>query len=117
PYNVLFAGSLVSNTGYPYFSAFNVTRGLVPTLTRASQLIPLSARGDERLPAVTQLDLRVSRAFNLPQGRKIVPQVDFFNVTNANTTTSLTNTVGSTYLNTTGFIPPRIIRIGVSANF
>ncbi|HWW83616.1 MAG TPA: TonB-dependent receptor, partial [Vicinamibacterales bacterium] len=117
PGNVLFAGSLISNTGYPYYSAFSVTRALVPTLTRSSQYIPLTARGDERLPAVTQLDLRVSRAFNLGQGRKIVPQVDFFNVTNANTVQTLGNAIGGSYLSTTGFIPPRIIRVGISANF
>ena len=32
-------------------------------LTRASQTVPLSQRGDERYPNVTAIDLRVSRKF------------------------------------------------------
>src|SRR5205823_10145128 len=55
------AGSLVSNGGYPYISTYSVTRAAAAaagvSLTRASQTIYLSSRGDERLPAVTLVDL------------------------------------------------------------
>ena len=56
----------------------------------------LSDRGDERLPPVRLLDLRVSRAFNFAGNRRIVPQFDLFNVTNSYTPTSVNGAVGST---------------------
>jgi hypothetical protein len=78
----------------------------------------LSARGDERLAAVTQIDLRVSRAFRFAGNRRIVPQVDLFNVGNSYTPTSVNGAAGSAAWRTaTGFISPRIARIGFSINF
>lgn len=117
PYNISLAGSLISNSGFPYFSQFNVTRMLVPNLTRSTQLVALSDRGDERLPTLTSVDLRVSRAFGFVGGRKITPQVDFFNLGNVGTSLGVNNVVGGTYLATNQILAPRIIRVGVSMNF
>ena len=58
------------------------------TLTRASQTVPLSQRGDERLPNVTLVDLRISRPFKFGS-RSITPQLDIFNITNAATVVAL----------------------------
>ena len=113
-------GSLVSNTGYPYVSTFSVSQPLLPTLTRPSQTVFLSARGDERLPSVTLIDIGFSRAFALGPGRKIVPRVDLYNLGNASTVVGLNPAVptsGSTYLAPTQIVAPRIARIGFSVNF
>ena len=120
PYEVTLAGSVISNTGYPYVSTFSVSRALAATagvsLTRASQTVFLSNRGDERFPNVTSVDIRLSRAFRFGQ-RRIVPQVDFFNIGNASPIVALTSSVGNTYLAPVEILAPRIIRVGFSIDF
>jgi carboxypeptidase family protein/TonB-dependent receptor-like protein len=127
PWDLQVAGSLVSNSGYPYVSTYTVTRAAFGTLctancggglVRSSQVVILADRGDERLPATTLADLRVSRSFRLGTGRRIVPRLDFFNITNRYTPQSLTTTAQSaTYLVPTSIVPPRIIRIGLDLDF
>jgi len=120
PYDIQFAGSLVSNTGYPYTSSYSVTRALAAaggvTLTRASQTVMLSDRGDERLPSVTLIDLRISRSFKFGT-RRIEPTFDIFNLGNASTVTTLTSGVGATYLVPTSIVSPRIMKVGFAINF
>jgi hypothetical protein len=120
PYDVTLAGSLVSNGGYPYVSSYNVTRAIALAhgvrLTPTSVSVDLSERGEERLPTVTMADIRLSRAFRFGN-RQIVPQLDIFNITNADTAVSLNNTLGSAYLDTREILSPRIIRVGFSLNF
>ncbi|HYM22692.1 MAG TPA: hypothetical protein VEU08_05775, partial [Vicinamibacterales bacterium] len=127
PQKILFAGSLVSNSGYPIVSTYTVTKAAFPGLCtsgctggliRSSQSVILSDRGDERLPATTLLDFRVSRSFQFATSRRIVPHLDIFNATNRYTAQSLTTTAQSTtYLVPTSIVSPRIIRIGVDLNF
>jgi hypothetical protein len=117
PGDVQMAGSLVANGGYPYVSTFQVTRALVPTLTRASQTVFLTRRGDERLPNVTLVDLRFSRPIRLGPNRQIVPQLDIYNVGNAATAVGLTSAVGGSYLVPTQIVAPRVMKIGFSVNF
>jgi hypothetical protein len=120
PYDFTFAGSLVANTGYPYVSTYNVTRAIAATqgvvLTRASQTLPLSQRGDERLESVKLADIRISRPIRLGT-RQFVPTLDIFNITNTATVVSLNNAVGGTYLEPREIISPRIIRVGFSLDF
>jgi hypothetical protein len=120
PWDITLAGSMISNNGYPYQSNFSVSRALATgagvALTRSSQTVVLSERGDERYPDVTMFDVRLSRAFRFG-GRSITPQLDIFNLGNADMTTSLNNTVGSTYLLPQEILSPRIIRVGFSLNF
>jgi len=119
PGDLSLAGSLVSNSGYPFTSTYQVTRAAVApavTLTRANQTVPLSRRGDERLPSVTLLDFRVSRAFQFG-ARSITPQLDIFNITNAATVVALNPAVGGTYKAASEILAPRIIRLGFSLNF
>jgi hypothetical protein len=120
PGGINFAGSLVANGGYPYISTYAVSRAIAQAagvaLTRSSQTVSLSRRGDERLPTVAMMDIRVSRTFRFG-GRRFVPQLDVFNITNADTVVSLQNAVGSTYLNPREILAPRIIRVGFSLDF
>jgi outer membrane receptor protein involved in Fe transport len=120
PWDFNFAGSLVANTGYPYVSTFNVTQAAARaqgiSLTRSSQTIDLTERGEERLPTVTLADFRISRTFRFGN-RRIVPQFDIFNITNADTVVSLQNAVGGTYLDPREILSPRIIRVGFSLDF
>jgi hypothetical protein len=124
PYDIQVAGSLVSNTGYPYMSTYSVSRALATTagvaLTRSTQSVFLSDRGDERYPNVTLIDLRLSRVFHFSGNRRIEPTFDIFNLGNASTITTLTTAVpatGSTYLAPTAIVSPRIMKVGFSINF
>lgn len=123
PWDIDVAGSLVANNGYPYVSTYSLTRALAAqqgiTLTRASQTIQLSKRGDERLDNVYLLDLRFSKRFRFGS-RSIAPQIDIFNLANADTVVNTTTAVGGSYLLPSGGDPilsPRIIRLGFSLNF
>jgi len=86
-------------------------------LTRANQTIFLSQRGDERLPSVTLIDLRISRSFRFGNGRRIEPTFDIFNLGNASTITSLNAGVGTTYLTPTAIVSPRIMKVGFVVGF
>jgi hypothetical protein len=120
PGEITVAGSFVANEGYPYISTFNLTRAAAVAqgiaLTRASQTILLSPRGDERLPNVVLADIRISRPFKLGD-RRFVPMLDIFNLANAATVVSLNSAVGGTYLEPREIIAPRIIRVGFSLDF
>jgi hypothetical protein len=73
-------------------------------------------RGDERLPNVTMFDIRLSRPFRFGS-RTFTPQLDLFNIGNADTIVSQNAAVGSTYLRPQEILSPRIIRVGFSFNF
>jgi len=117
---VTVAGSLVSNTGYPYVSTFVMTRAQAAqqgiALTRATQTVQLSRRGKERYDRVSMLDLRLSRPFQVG-GVRVAPQIDVFNITNAATPTTNTLAVGSSYLAPVEILAPRIARIGIVLDF
>jgi hypothetical protein len=120
PGDINLAGSLVSNAGYPYFSTYSVTRANAQsvgvTLTRASQTVNLSERGDERLPAMTLVDFSVSRTFRFGS-RRIVPRFDIFNLTNAATADAINVGVGGTYLVPSSIIAPRIAKLALVIGF
>jgi hypothetical protein len=120
PYEFSLAGSLISNTGYPFISTYNVTPAVATaagvTLTRTGQTVSLSERGEERLPNVTMVDLRIARTFRFGT-RRITPQLDLFNLGNADTVVSLQNAVGGTYMDPREILSPRIIRVGFSLDF
>lgn len=115
PGEISVAGSLISNSGYPYSSTYTVTRAIYPQLVRASQVIFLSDHS-ERLPSVTSVDLRFSRAFKFGV-RQIVPQVDVFNIANSAAIVGLNPSVGATYLAPNQILSPRIVRVGFSIDF
>jgi hypothetical protein len=120
PGKVSLAGSLVSNAGYPYVSTYAVTRANASSvgvnLTRASQTVLLSQRGDERLPTMTLVDFSVSRTFRFGS-RRIVPRFDIFNLTNAATADAINNGVGGTYLVPTSIVAPRIAKLALVIGF
>jgi hypothetical protein len=116
PYDINVSGSFILNDGYPYQSAYAVTRTVFPTLTRSSQTVRLSKRGDERLPDVAMIDLRVSRSFRFNE-RRITPMLELFNLTNADTVVGYNANVGTSYLRPTEILSPRLLRFGITVDF
>jgi TonB dependent receptor. len=111
----------VSNSGFPYVSTYALTRALATAagvnLTRSSQTVFLSDRGDERFPSVTLVDLRLSRSFHFVGNRRVEPEFDIYNLTNADTVTSLATGVGATYRFPSVIVSPRIMKVGLAINF
>jgi hypothetical protein len=110
---------LISNSGYPYVSTYSVTGASVApavNLTRPSQTVFLSERGDERYDAVTMVDLRISRPIKFGT-RMFNPQLKIFNIGNAATVVRYNPAVGATYLSPGEILAPRIIRVGFSIDF
>jgi hypothetical protein len=62
------------------------------------------------------VDLRLSRKFRFGT-RSFSPQIDFFNIGNADTTTAHAVAVGPSYLQPSEILSPRIIRVGFSLDF
>jgi len=120
PYGLALAGSVVANSGYPFASPYSLTRANAAlqgiTLTRSTQTITLSQRGDERYPSVKMADVRISRSFRFGD-RRFQPQLDIFNIGNASSVVSYNTAVGSTYMEPREILSPRIIRVGFSLNF
>jgi hypothetical protein len=120
PGEITVAGSMIANNGYPVVSTYSLTRQLALAqgiaLTRASQTIQLSQRGDERYPNVIMGDVRFSRTFRFG-GRSFSPQLDIFNIANADTTTSWQTNVGPVYKQPSEILSPRIIRVGFNFKF
>jgi hypothetical protein len=119
------AGNLQYRQGYPFPRAIQVTN-------RGNGLgninVLLAPLGSERLPNVAMLDFRVDRPFQIGNLR-LIPSIDVFNVTNANTVQSRRRVMYS-YNHATGvgssprnannissIIAPRVIRFGVRVNW
>ncbi len=111
------SSSLVRSTGYPRQFTYQVTRALVPGLTRSAQTVRVNERGDVRLPNVTLLDVRFSRTFRLGGNRTFEPQIDIFNATNADTIARTVDAIGPRLGFPTEILAPRIVRVGFSIMF
>ena len=85
-------------------------------LTRATQNVALSERGDERFEAVTMMDVRLSRAFNFGS-RSFTPQIDFFNLTNADTVTGVVQASGRFFRQPMTNIRGTVVRFGARYTF
>ena len=117
PWDLTISGSVLYNNGYPYQSRYAISRSVYPDLTRSSQTIKLSERGEERFDNVFLLDLRFSRPFGLGGGRSLEPQIELFNITNCSAITRTSTYVGSRWLRPAEIIAPRIIRFGFLLKF
>jgi hypothetical protein len=124
PYDINLSGSMIANNGYPYVSTYSLTRAAAATqgiaLTRASQTIQLSQRGDERYEKVVMFDARLGKNFRFGSHARFSPEISFFNITNADTVTTTTVAVGPSYLLPSGNDPilsPRTIRVGFALSF
>ena len=103
-------------TGFPIqpTDTFNVPNGQgVPV----GESVILQPAGIQRLPGVNMLNLRLSREFVMNERWHVIPTVDFFNVTNAQTTVAEVTTFGSNYLKPSLAINPFVTRFGLRFTF
>jgi hypothetical protein len=85
------------------------------------ETVILQPAGSQRLPSVNQLNLRISREFVFNERWRLMPIVDFFNVTNSQTTiaevTQFTPPTGGSYLKPSLAINPFVTRFGLRFTF
>ena len=116
PWGINLAGNLVSRQGF----AMQYFRDLVATddpITRNKSVFLLDEAGDERLPTMTMLDLRIGKEFNISRAR-LALDLDVFNVLNTATVLARNfNLRPSTANNVTEITNPRILRVGARFSF
>lgn len=93
-----------------------VTRAVIPTLTLASVNIRLNEPGKDFLDRVNQLDLALSKRFQIGNV-EVTPQLDIFNALNVSPVTSITQAFGSRYGFPLTVLPGRLFRIGGQFKF
>jgi hypothetical protein len=80
--------------------------------SRTFRVEPVTAN---RAPAVSILDFRIDKSF--PAGRsRITAMLDVFNATNSGVVTAFRQTTAN-YLEVTGILDPRVVRVGLKVNF
>ena len=96
---------------------FTVSKTNVPGLTQSSVSVPLIPPGTNYLPRLSQTDLRVAKIFHISERISVEGMFDVFNVFNANTVFTATQTFGGSYLKPTGVVQPRVFRFGGQLKF
>ena len=115
-FGIRLSGSFQSQPGSERAITYQVTRTQLPTLTQTSVNVRLNDPGTLYNDRVNQLDFAISKSVKI--GRtELRPEIDLFNMLNANPVTTQTNTFGPTLNNATAILPPRLIRFGVTAKF
>ena len=99
-------------TGYPFLPL-----GIFGGLNQVSETIVLQPAGQQRLPSVNMLNVRLSREFTIGDRWRVEPLIDFFNVTNAQTVTAWGQYFGGTYKYPGNTINPFLARFGLRFNF
>jgi hypothetical protein len=111
---------LTRTTRYPADCKGPCTPGafVIPNLTESSVTIPLVAPGTEFLPRLNQVDLSLGKWFQIG-GTRIQGQIDLFNTLNASTIVGYrsTNFATPAYLQPSGVLQARLIRIGTRINW
>jgi hypothetical protein len=110
-------------TGFPLqpTETFGVPDGNItaahPNPDVINESVILQPAGIQRLPSVNMLNLRLSREFAVREKWRLIPTVDFFNVTNAQTVIGEVSTFGSSYLFPFSTINPFVTRFGLRVTF
>jgi hypothetical protein len=110
-------------TGFPLqpTETFSIPDGNItpthPNPDIISESVILQPAGIQRLPSVNMLNLRLSREFVYNDRWRLIPTVDFFNVTNAQTVIGKVTTIGSSYLYPYATINPFVTRFGLRLTF
>jgi len=134
PFGVQTAANFQSYSGTPEQSTYTITKtdpvfnqtnpqvSSLIFLSGSSLKVPINVSGTTSLPRVSILDLSVSRDFKFDEGKfKMSPKLEFFNFGNSAAVTgrsvALNGTGSSIYLNPSGVLNPRMLRLGIQTGF
>ncbi|MBY0496503.1 MAG: carboxypeptidase regulatory-like domain-containing protein [Cyanobacteria bacterium] len=131
------AGVLQNLPGQQILAQWNITQAEVAgsQLGRAlsggantSRVVPLIKPGTMFTPRRTQIDLRVSKAFRIKEGKRLQVMADVFNLTNSNAAVGATSnageppaalitTFGSAWLRPLNVLQARYVKFGAQLTF
>jgi hypothetical protein len=111
PWGLMYGSSFTAQSGDYFVREVQIRDALNTTITIRTE----NQAG--RYDWVKIWDNRISKRVALYKGHSIEGMVDLFNTLNVNTVTSQTNRNGSTYLQPTEIISPRVFRLGVRYRF
>jgi hypothetical protein len=93
-----------------------VTRTQIPSLTVASVTVPLIEPGTQFLDRRNQIDIRLAKSVTISRV-KLQGQFDIFNLLNASTILSQTETYGTALGRPTAILQGRLFGVGLQATF
>ena len=111
PWGLMFASSFLSQSGEPHFREVQIRDA-----SNTNIAIRVESQAG-RYESTKIWDNRLSKRFKTFGNQSIEGIIDLFNSLNTNTITDQTNRNGSTYLQPTGIIAPRVFRLGVKYRF
>ncbi|MGQ0736399.1 MAG: TonB-dependent receptor domain-containing protein [Acidobacteriota bacterium] len=107
PYGVVLSPALRHQAGQPFGRTF------LATMNYGSQRILTEPINSQRQSNFTLIDLRLEKVVRLGSSRRAAGFIDIYNLTNTNAEENLIWGSGSTYLQPTVIVGPRIVRFGV----
>jgi hypothetical protein len=114
PYEINAAMNYQGRQGFPFPQSILTPDRANGGGTAEVQLDPMGA---VRYDNLHTLDLRIDRAFHV-RALRLVPSLDVFNVTNANTVLAINRQQAASNANTvSGIVAPRVARIGITAHW
>lgn len=134
PYKILFGANYRIQSGRLFTRTFAVPgcsgTVTVDCLRQGNTTVNMEERGSTTLPALSTLDLRAGRLFDV-RGQRFELSMDFYNVVNSNTVFNIRSGSGltdiryandpnqpiqqiQTFMSPTGILGPRIIRFNVT---
>lgn len=122
PYDVQVAGTFQASPGPERRADVTITLAEVeaalgrPSATGIAPQINALEPGTEYGEYFKQFDLRFTKIFQMANAR-LRAMFDVYNVFNENAVTSEIYASGASYLNVSGFMPPRLLRFAVQADF
>lgn len=133
--DIQIGGVLQNLPGQQILAQWNITQADVQNLGRplsgganTSRVVPLIEPGTEFTPRRTQIDLRLSKSFNLGGAKRLQLMADIFNLTNSNAAVgatsnageppaSLITTYGSAWLKPLNVLQARYVKFGAQFVF
>jgi hypothetical protein len=115
PWDINLAGAYNARQGYPFLASI-----LTPSRANSAGQVRvlLEPIGDERLPNLHTVDLRLDKAFRFGSSAQVRPTIDIFNLTNASTVLAQRTNQAATNANEiSGIVAPRVVRFGVQVQW
>ena len=121
PWDLAFSGvfqnlSGVQHTGVFQATQADVTQGGPLVVGFAIGGVQVLERFTEREDRLTQLDLRVSRVFEMGPAR-ITGNFDLYNITNSNSVLNVTSSIGPTWLRPLNIMAGRLAKFSATVDF
>lgn len=104
------------NVGEDFVATYSIGRAIAPGLTQPSESVRLSRAGEYFLERSNQLDFAIARDFRAGRLR-LRPQLDIFNIFNANPIISAVGTYGSAFLNPREILGARLFKLNLRIDF